>query len=140
MKVKCDILIFVYEKWLWRYDPTTKIPYLAGKYVGTIYSTYDGKERSATLTISQSLLSIDVLVKTEESISRSVSGAIPEVLGKPELIYTYLNEPQAGVRDRSNIHFGTATFMLEDKNRLTGRYYTDRNTTGDMTFTKAVKE
>lgn len=98
----------------------------------TVCSTYDGKKRTVNLEIHQTLLSVEVLMKTDESISRSVSGAVAEVLGKPELIYTYLNEPQAGVRDRSSIHFGTATFIIDDNSQLTGTYYTDRNTNGDV--------
>lgn len=130
------LIMIAYEKWLWRFDPCVKIPYIAGEYQGTLKSGYDGKERSASLTIKQSLLSVEVLIKTAESASRSVTGYIEEILNQPELIYSYLNEPKANVRDRSAIHYGTATFLLDQSGSLNGKYYTDRNTTGDMEFNK----
>lgn len=133
------IVIVCYEKWLWRFDPLIRIPYIAGKYEGTLKSSYDQELRSATIQIKQTFLSVDVTLKTEESESRSVSGSIEEILGSAELIYTYLNEPKAQVRDRSAIHYGTATFVLSEKNHLTGRYYTDRNTSGDMDFIKVER-
>ena len=130
------IVIVCYEKWIWKFDPLIKIPYIAGKYEGTIKSSYDQVLRSATIQIKQTFLSVDVTLETEESGSRSVSGTIEDIFGSHELIYTYLNEPKAQVRDRSAIHYGTATFILVEKNHLKGSYYTDRNTSGDMDFLK----
>ena len=134
------LIMVCYERWLWRFDPLVKIPYIAGQYKGTLKSNYDNIEKDATIYIEQTFLSVEVFLKTDESGSRSVSGKIEEILGKPELIYTYLNEPKAEVRDRSAIHFGTATFIVDEKEHLTGRYYTDRNTSGDMIFTKTEKK
>lgn len=133
------ILMFFYEKWLWKYDPSIKIPNFAGKYEGTLCSTFDGEERIVHLEIRQTLMSIEVFLNTEESSSRSVSSAVMEVLGEYELISTYLNEPKAVVRDRSGIHFGTAKYKLDGKEKLVGQYYTDRGTTGDMIFSKSEK-
>ena len=133
------IIIVCYEKWLWRYDPFVKTPYIAGCYTGTLKSSYDHTQRTATLLIKQTFLTVDVTLRTEEGGSRTVSGSVEEILGTPELIYTYLNEPKAEVRDRSAIHYGTATFILDEKKHLIGRYYTDRNTSGDMDFIREVK-
>lgn len=133
------ILIVCYEKWLWRFDPFIKIPYIAGEYTGTLKSNYHRVEQRGIIKIKQTFLSVEASLKTEESGSRSVSGTIEEILGKPELIYTYINEPNTSVRDRSAIHFGTATFVIDEKNQLVGRYYTDRNTSGDLTFMRVEK-
>ena len=134
------ILMVCYEKWLWRHDPFVKTPYIAGRYTGTLKSNHDHVERNSNIQIKQTFLSVEVSLTTEESGSRSISGTIEEVFGKPELIYTYLNEPSASVRDKSGIHFGTATFVIDQKDRLIGRYYTDRNTSGDMVFKRIEKE
>lgn len=133
------VLMVCYEKCLWRYDPFVKTPYIAGEYTGTLISEYDRTERNGILKIKQTFLSVEVSLKTEESKSRSVSGTIEEILGKPELIYTYLNEPGSGVRERSAIHFGTAMIVIDDKDHMVGRYYTDRGTSGDMIFAKVEK-
>ncbi len=133
------IVIVCYEKWLWRFDPFIKVPYIAGEYTGTLKSNYDRAEHQGIIEIKQTFLSIEASFKTEESRSRTVTGTIEEILGKPELIYTYMNEPSLSVRDRSTIHFGTATFVIDEKNHLIGKYYTDRGTSGDMIFMKVEK-
>ena len=133
------IIMVCYEKWIWRVDPLVKIPYIAGKYKGSIKSTYNQEIKEASLIIKQSLLSVEVTLNTDESESRSISGSVEEVLGKPELIYTYLNEPTVKAKDKSSIHHGTATFIISDKRHLIGQYYTDRNTAGDMDFIKESK-
>lgn len=134
------VLLVCYEKLLWRYDPFVKMPYVAGEYTGTLVSNYDRAERKGIIKIKQTFLSVEVSLKTEESKSRSVSGSIEEIFGMTELIYTYMNEPNSSVRDRSAIHFGTANFVIDEKDYLVGRYYTDRNTSGEMTFTKLEKK
>jgi len=130
------LLMVAYEKCLWKFDPFVEIPNINGSYIGTLTSNYDNKARHVTMKIKQSLLSTEITVKTEESISRSVSAYVEEVFGETELIYTYLNEPESKSRDRSEIHYGTATFILNEKDHLVGKYFTDRNTSGDMVFRK----
>ena len=66
--------------------------------------------------------------------SNIVSANISEVFGEKQLIYHYLNKPKTEFRHRSEIHFGTAILSLNDTKKLTGDYYTDRNTKGDMEF------
>lgn len=126
------IITVCYEKWLWRFDPFCKIPHIAGRYNGKMLSSYDGIEREVEVVIQQSMLSVEVRLKTDESFSRSISGSIEEIFGSNELIYTYLNEPNANIRDRSAIHFGTATFVINEKKKLCGKYYSDRKTSGEI--------
>lgn len=130
------LVMVVYEKWLWKFDPFVKTPKICGSYSGTIDSSFDSQQRKAFLTIKQTLLSVDIKLKTDESTSRAVSASIEEVFGENELVYTYLNEPKSKVRDRSEIHFGTATFVLDGSDHLVGKYYTDRKTVGDLDFHK----
>ncbi len=133
------LIMVAYEKWLWKFDPFVKIPKISGNYSGILASSYDLQRRKASLSIKQSLLSVDVTLKTDESTSRSICGLIEEVFGEKELIYTYLNEPKSKVRDRSEIHFGTAAFILDGSDLLTGKYFTDRKTIGDMEFYRDLK-
>ena len=130
------ILIGLYEKWGWQWDPFIKEKNFKGKYKGKIVSNYDGSEREATLEIKQTFLSIDVKMITEESKSRTVAAMIEKILGVQELVYTYFNEPKASVRDRSEIHFGTARLSFEQDGKIAGNYYTDRDTRGEMVFEK----
>lgn len=129
-------LIFAgfYEKYLWRINPLEKTPKLAKRYLGTLKSTYDNTERHASLEIKQTLMTVHVTLITNESKSQSLSASIDEILGETQLTYCYLNTPKSEYRDRSEIHYGTATLTVSNPTILDGKYYTDRKTCGDMTF------
>lgn len=128
------VMMIIYEKWLWKYNPFEKTPVLKKKYTGVLLSTYDGIEREAIIEIKQTLLSINVVLITGESRSKSISSSIEKIQDEWQLTYCYLNVPQANVRDRSAIHYGTALLCIENPNAIHGQYFTDRKTTGDMKF------
>ena len=128
------LLMFAYEKILWKYNPLEKTPVSKKRYKGSLLSTYDGIEREATLEIKQTLLSINVVFTTGESRSKSISSSIEKIQDEWQLTYCYLNVPKAKVRDRSAIHYGTALLCIENTEDIQGQYFTDRKTTGDMTF------
>ena len=78
-------------------------------------------------------------METDESKSRSVGGSfdVDKMRGYQRLIYSYLNEPEVTVRNRSQIHYGTAMLEYNDKeDTLKGTYWTDRKTTGRIVLTK----
>lgn len=135
-----SLLMFFYERKLWRYNPFENTPKLKEKYIGIIKSTFDGIEREAVLEVKQTLLSVSVILISNESKSKSVNVTINEVEGEWQLMYCYLNIPQAGVRQRSDIHYGSVVICLENSEELKGQYYTDRKTTGDMEFKPTQKE
>ena len=130
------ILMVIYEKWLWRFDPFAGIPCIKGSYSGTIKSNYDSVVREASLQISQTFLSVRATMSTNESKSKSLAASIENVSGINELIFTYHNDPRAEHREGSPIHYGTARFALDEKDHLSGQYYTDRKTFGDLDFVK----
>lgn len=128
------LLAVIYERWLWKYDPTIKTPVLKKEYEGTFVSSYDNKERKADLHIHQTLLSMTIIMSTGESKSKSISSSIDNILGEYQLTYCYLNTPNANVRNRSEIHYGTAMLCIDDPAIIKGQYFTDRRTMGDMEF------
>lgn len=128
------LLIGVYEKWLWKYDPTVKTPVLKKQYCGTIISTWNGQQYEAELEVKQTFLNVSVIMKTEESKSKSLVASIDDIMGEQQLTYCYLNTPAASVRDRSAIHYGTAMLCIDNPEEIIGTYFTDRNSTGDMRF------
>lgn len=105
-------------------DPATKCP----------VSTID-----VTLSIKQSLFRTSCVLKTGESTSRSVASAF---IIEPDnqvckLVYTYQNDPDQTIQDRSRIHYGTAMLDIKAENQsfvLDGSYYTGRKTSGQMNF------
>ncbi|MEG0978208.1 MAG: hypothetical protein RSE41_07750 [Clostridia bacterium] len=133
------IIMFLYEKYIWKFNPLENTPKLKKKYKGILKTTYDATQRNAILIINQSLLSVNVSIMTEESKSNSISVFIENVNGEWRLVYTYHNVSSASVRERSAIHYGTSILSLNDTSHLKGQYFTDRKTTGDMDF-QAVSE
>jgi hypothetical protein len=129
------ILITFYERFLWRYNPFEATPVLKKRYKGVLRSTYDGLDLEATLEIHQTLLTISIVLHTGESKSKSITASIEIILGEKQLTYCYLNTPNASVRNRSDIHYGTAMLCVDDVNKLKGQYFSDRKTTGDIEFT-----
>lgn len=128
------LIMLIYEKILWKYNPFEETPVLKKRYKGLLLSTYDGIARKANLEIKQTLLSINIVFTTKESKSKSISSSIEKIQDEWQLTYCYLNVPKAKVRDRSAIHYGTALLCIENPEELQGQYFTDRKTTGDMTF------
>ncbi len=124
-------LNIVYRKIIWKHNPFNKIPVLKKKYIGNLLSTYDNKKRVVELEIKQNYDSLFINMKTKESSSSSVSANIILENGNYYLIFTYNNIPQQKHKDRSKIHFGTCKLLIE-KNKLSGFYFTDRKTTGDI--------
>ena len=126
------ILTAFYEKFLWRYNPLNKTPVLKRKYKGILRSTHDDIVREVKLEVQQTLLTINIVLFTEESKSKSFTASITNIYGEKQLTYCYINTPNASVRDKSNIHHGTAMLCIDDINKLSGQYYSDRKTTGDI--------
>ena len=128
------IIMTLYEKIFWKFNPLEKTPVLKRKYKGTFISTYDGIEREAILEIKQTLLSVSIIFTSGESKSKSITASVDKVLDEWQLTYCYLNVPQANVRERSVIHYGTAMLCVDNSEELIGQYFSDRKTTGDMKF------
>ena len=128
-------IMLLYEKWLWRtrvFQKMEDTPCLYSEYSGVIKSEYDGIEREVNLKIKQSLLSVHITMTSGESGSKSISSSIDTILGEKQLTYCYLNTPKTEYRHKSEIHYGTAMLNVENVELLTGQYFTDRNTRGDM--------
>lgn len=126
------VISMIYAKWLWRYNPFDKTPKLQKHYVGVCVSGFDSSSRDITITVKQTLLSVTVNFESDESDSSTIFSDIFELHGKKYLSYLYINNPKAAIRERSPIHYGTCTLCLDNPTKLQGRYFTDRNTTGDI--------
>lgn len=132
------LIMILYEKVLWKYNPFSNTPVLYKKYSGTITSSYDNTSHQSSLEIKQTLLTIKIICTTEESKSKSVCYSIDDSCGEKILTYCYLNEPNALVRSRSPIHYGNARLCIDNPRNLRGQYFTDRRTIGDMNFNAEI--
>lgn len=142
------ILWIVFIKWLWKlrlfYPWLVQIPNLSGKWKGTTISNLTIGNRAPIpmeITIIQTFLNVQVIIKTVESRSFSIAASfdIDKDRGQQRLIYSYLNTPRASVRDRSEIHYGSALLAFEGfvVKEMEGEYWTSRETTGEIHLKRA---
>lgn len=132
---------------LWRWFPLLQrkmFPDLNGTWKGTLTSTWvdpttgSSKPPIATeIIIRQGLFTTSVSLETQESVSHSTRSFLEPFrdTGRFRIWYSYNNDPQAQFLHRSSPHEGVAFLECEfdaDPDRLTGRYYTARRTTGDI--------
>ena len=90
------------------------------------------------IVIRQSLFRITCALMTKESKSWSRAATIqlaPDGLLKI-LEFTYSNSPRVSVQNRSTAHEGACSLEIIGGNpkRLRGKYWTERNTKGEMDF------
>lgn len=139
------VIVFIFEKWLWKcklFHPwLVPFPNLSGTWNCNIHYYWNGEfyDKPALVTVIQSFFNISIGIKTDESKSVSICASfdIDEQKGIRRLIYSYQNEPNSSVRDRSQIHYGTASLDISDDFRkLEGNYWTDRMSHGELVFDK----
>jgi len=91
------------------------------------------------LVINQSYWSIHVRQFTSESASRSRAffWEHPDAAEAETLVFVYENVPQQQLEHRSHRHFGTCSLDIASRTpkTITGVYFTDRYTKGDMRLT-----
>jgi len=139
---------------IWRRFPAIQVktfPDLNGTWEGHLISTWINPATGAppppiptVVTIRQGLFSTFVSLKTGESQSHSTRSFLEASRDthRFRIWYSYNNDPVAQVRRRSSPHEGVAFLELDhdaDPNRLTGRYYTARKTTGDLDVRQASR-
>lgn len=147
------VIVAIFEKWIWRWRLLhpwfVPIPDLVGLYKGELDSHWtdpaNGMKRGAIpafLVVRQTLSNIHIRLYTAESESCSVLGSfITAPDGKYELLYTYRNEPRLEVRPRSPIHYGGVKLAIgRETQELEGSYWTDRQTIGNMRFTRISRK
>ncbi len=142
--------VFLLERlWrrIWSAHPIVGLrtfPDLNGVWRGKLMSTWVNPDTGESpppipteIKIRQGLFASHISLKTGESASYSTRTFLEPSYEtrRYRLWYCYSNEPQAQFRHRSAPHEGMAFLELDydaDQNRLTGRYYTERKTTGDI--------
>jgi hypothetical protein len=144
------VLYFVFTKWLWRLPLfqgwLVPFPDVEGTWEGELRTTWvdpatgqaPGPIRTK-LVIRQSFSSMSCVMYTAESSSHSTAAAfhVDDDSGTRRISYVYTSTPRVGVRERSAVHDGATTLRLLSGSpmRLEGEYWTNRKSTGELTFT-----
>ncbi len=149
LPVAAGVGLSLWDTWFWRAPGVrqfVKRPWLEGTWVTELQPTVEshipeGGSRGpieAYVVIRQSFWGIAVRQYTAESTSNSRTHFWqPATLGMPEgLVFTYENLPKQEVQHRSERHFGTCQFdpTTSRPTEISGYYFTDRYTKGDMTL------
>lgn len=138
-------MIFITWAWKWKifYPWLVPFPNLSGFWEGTIKSNWNEKQLDPIpfeVTITQNFFNIQVKIKTGESRSYSIGASfdIDNERGFQQLFYSYLNTPKSSVRERSEIHYGSTILNFDGFKviKMEGEYWTDRETTGEITLNK----
>lgn len=149
--ISINIIIWmVFISWAWKlkifYSWLVQTPNLSGTWKGKIKSNWnEGKTKSipTEIIIKQDFFNISVRIKTEESVSHSISSSfnIDKDSNVQQLFYSYLNTPKVGIRERSSIHYGSTLLNFDGfkVDKMTGEYWTSRETTGEIEL-KRVKQ
>lgn len=141
-------LIFI--KWVWKWLPFLErihgVPNVEGKWNGKYESTWRPSPDAPVATgpievkITQpDIYHIKVTQRSGESISHSYGEVFETLEDKSVFLnFSYENIPDANVRERSQISFGSARYLLERDGsyKLSGNYWTDRKSTGKVEATK----
>jgi SMODS-associating 2TM, beta-strand rich effector domain len=146
------VVCFVHYAWRWPlfHGWLVNVPLLAGNWeaslrptcpIDEIKNTGDGP-LSGTATISQSLFSIGITLATQRSVSHSFAASFDwnEDTRRCRLIYTYGAEPRLRDRLANPRHDGTAVLEIETSSELTGKYFTDRGSQGELRLQRLARE
>ena len=134
------VFMLLYERVLWRINPLETTPRISGKYEGEIEYQYKGGGRKKVdAAVKQSLLSVRVLISTDEISSRSISSTILNDGSECILIYSFITHPKSSVSKKNPIAYGTCRMSLEKRGELKGSYWTNQSTIGDIILVRKKK-
>ncbi|MFB8777131.1 Cap15 family cyclic dinucleotide receptor domain-containing protein [Streptomyces broussonetiae] len=152
--VLASTLVFnLWDFWLWRLPLIQRVPgvprSIRGTWKGTLTSLWvdpatgnNPPPKTVYLVAQQTASLVTVKLLTDESKSTSALASVSEVDGSFLLTYLYLNRPDMRVEHRSRIHHGSTVFDVSGNpaRRLKGRYWTDRDSKGELDFEERDKK
>lgn len=142
------LVLALWDFWLWRLPLVQRIPgvprSVRGTWRGTLTSFWIDPATGRTpppktvyLVARQTATLVTVKLLTDESRSTSSLANVSVVDGVAMLSYVYLNRPDMRVEERSRMHHGSTVLDISGRpaERLAGRYWTDRDSKGELEFT-----
>lgn len=144
------LALTIWDAYLWHISPVQRllprVPVdIRGTWRGTLTSFWidpdTGKKpdpKTVFLVVRQKAQSVSVILLTDESKSVSSLATVSPEPGEAKLDYMFLNTPDARVEHRSRMHHGSSSLDITGRpaTRLHGRYWTDRDTRGELDFTE----
>ena len=154
--VSIDLLVIaIFVKWGWKLKIfrgcLVPFPNLNGTWTGLIFSDWKNPETGekpapipVMLTVNQSFFHISCMMRTSEMESSSYAEGflIDSDRQLKKIAYSYTSKPRLSLSERSIPHDGTAVFQIieKPKQKLKGRYWTERLTKGEIVLEYHSKE
>ena len=145
------VVLGLFERYLWRIRVIQRWSFvprdLRGTWRGILTSAWIDPQtgtppapKTAYLVIRQTFSSTSATLLTDEMTSRSLFARVTRTDGAVSLDYMYLSRPKLRVEHRSRMHHGSTTFDVAGRpaERLDGRYWTDRDSKGELIMTHRV--
>jgi len=121
-------------------------PFLQGTWKGTLKYEWEqerGEKEVFLVIVQEDAFSVHCRLFTDERESESFNANLFDKNGRWNLNYQYQSSEATERHDENPVHTGTTVLTLDDSTkpfRLTGTYYTFRNTRGDLSFTKVSRK
>ena len=133
------LLIFVYDRWGWRWLSTIKN--LNGTWTGEMRSSFDdGSATPCVIRVRQTWTRIDIALETQHSRSKTTMAALNgDRIVDGSLQYEFVSEPKNLAPETMQTHHGVCLMDIEKDDsglRLRGDYFTGRGreTRGEITL------
>lgn len=148
------LVLTAWNRWLWRTTVGQRFKQtprdVSGTWKGTLTSQWvdpstsqPAPTKTAYVVIRQTASSLSVTMLTDEMRSTSSLAAIGGEDGDISLDYIYMSSPRSSVEHRSRMHRGGTALEVTGASkpvRLHGRYWTDRDSRGELDFDRRVKD
>jgi len=139
------LLIFVYDRWGWRWLSTMKN--LNGTWTGEMLSSFDnGNATPCVVRIRQTWTRVDIALETQHSRSQTTMAALNgDRLVDGRLQYEFVSKPKSLAPETMQAHHGLCWMDIEKDDsglRLRGDYFTGRGreTRGEITLCFASRK
>lgn len=146
------LAVNLWEWFGWRVGPVQRLRAVPrnvrGTWKGELTSLWEDPEtgerpapKTAYLVIRQTASTVSTVLFTDEAKSYSSLGRVRTKTDIPALEYLYEGRPDSRVEDRSRAHRGSAELDISGRpaTKIRGRYWTDRNSRGELTFSSRDK-
>jgi predicted pore-forming effector associated with SMODS systems len=141
------MLLATWDRYLWRLPLAQRFRHVPRNVRGTWKGTLEllwvdpttgspPPPKTVYLVVRQSVSQASATLLTDESRSHSSLAGVSTGDGSITFDYLYLNRPDSKYEDRSRMHHGSTTLDVTGRppTRLRGRYWTDRDSKGQLDF------